>query len=188
MSDIDDRRSRKITLDMEIEDLVEMVSKRKGTFITETPPSQHSIEGEELKKAWFKHTLLSLEKLSDQIQDVRKTDLGQLKVDLKEEIKKLEDRINRDKEVVAFKSDLLQNKSDLKEEIKNLKEEIKKLEDRASKNQENIEIYKKEVVTPISVKLTTLTAKLGVWSIIASFVGSGLMTMLLYTIQKYYFK
>lgn len=150
MSDIDDRRSRKVTLDMEIEDLVEMVSKRKGAFISEIPPSQHSIEGEELRKAWFKHMLLSMEKLSDQIQDIRKTDLAQLKSDFKEDFK------NLDAKVV--------------------------------KNQDSLEAYKKEVVNPISIKLTTLVAKLGVWSVIAGFVGSGLMAMLVFILQKYVFK
>jgi hypothetical protein len=147
MTDIDDKRSRKVTLDMEIEDLVEMVSKRKGHFISETPPSQHSIEGEELRKAWFKHMLLSMEKLSDQIQDIRKTDLAQLKTDLKEELRKLEEKVGR--------------------------------------NQDKLELYKKEVISPISVKLTTLVAKLGVWSVIAGFIGSGLMAMLVFIIQKY---
>lgn len=150
MSDIDDRRSRKVTLDMEIEDLVEMVSKRKGALISEIPPSQHSIEGEELRKAWFKHMLLSMEKLSDQILDIRKTDLAQLKADLKEDLKTLDAKV--------------------------------------IKNQDSLDMYKRDVVGPISVKLTTLVAKLGVWSVIAGFIGSGLMAMLVFILQKYVFK
>lgn len=150
MSDIDDRRSRKVTLDMEIEDLVEMVSKRKGALISEAPPSQHSIEGEELRKAWFKHMLLSMEKLSDQILDIRKTDLAQLKADLKEDLRTLDAKV--------------------------------------IKNQDSLEAYKKDVVGPISIKLTTLVAKLGVWSVIAGFIGSGLMAMLVFILQKYVFK
>lgn len=174
MNVTDDKSPRKVTLD--IDDLVEMVSKRKSSLISETPPSRHSIEGEELKKAWFNHMLISMEKISDQIQDIRKTDLTGLKAEFKEELKNLEEKINKIQDNINAKIEKTQN--ELNTKIKSNQEDLKL-------HRKDVDTYNKDVVTPINLRLTTLVAKLGVWSVIAGFIGSGLMAILIFIIQKY---
>lgn len=176
MNSIDDKNPRKVTLD--IDDLVDMVSKRKGSPISEAPPSRHSIEGEELKKAWFNHMLISMEKISDQIQDIRKTDLAGLKAEFKEELRNLEEKINKIQDNINVKIDKTQ--SDFNIKIASGQEDLKS-------HKKDVALYNKEVVAPINLKLATLVAKLGVWSVIAGFIGSGLMAILIFIIQKYVF-
>jgi hypothetical protein len=150
MTDIDNKKIGKVTIDMELKDLIDMVSRSKSSPF-EGAQSQHSIEGEELRKAWFKHVLLTMEKLSDTVQEIRIKDLTDLRKDLK----------------LEFSNDL------------------KDLETKVDKNKDSFETYKKEVVNPIHDKLTVLLTRIGVWSIVAGFIGSGIMG-LFYIFFKHY--
>lgn len=146
-----------ITLDIELQDLLEVVSKSgsKPPFSNET--NTHSMEGEELKKAWFKHVLISMEKLNDQVESIRRIDL----VDIQDEIKA---------------------------SISDVKEIIKKTDARVEKAEDELKVYKKEVISPLSDKVLTLAVKLGIWSVIAGFIGSGLMGIILYIIKEHVIK
>ena len=149
MSDFDGNKEGKVTLDIELSDLIKIVSKSNSSPISGSP-SQHSIEGEELRKAWFKHVLLSMEKMGDTIQTIRTTDLSDLR--------------------------------------KELKAEIDKIDGRVTKNEDALTTYKKDIINPLSHKVTTLMVKLGVWGVVAGFIGSGLMALLIYVLKEYYFK
>ena len=83
-----------ITLKMKIEDILEVVSKSgKSSMISDS--QAHFAEGEDLKKAWFRHMLSSMEKLNDLVETVRSVDITNLKTDLREEIRKVEKRIEQ---------------------------------------------------------------------------------------------
>lgn len=139
---LSDRR-HKITLDIELPDLLDAVSKAKGPPIS--PITQHSVEAEDLKKAWFNYVLLNIEKLADSLERVRREDLVNIKKELKEEVDKVEEKVNKNREV--------------------------------------LEAYKKEVMEPINNRLLVLTTKLGVWSLVAGFVGSGAMGLIMWGLK-----
>jgi len=153
MSNRDGKKTDKVTLDIEFKDLVDMVSRSKAPLISGTY-SKHMIEGEELKKAWFQHVLISMEKLGDTIQEVRTKDLVELRKELKAEFQK----------------------------------EIQRVEAKVIKDEDTFEIYKKETIKPIHDKLTVLVTRLATWSVLAGFIGSGLMCLLMYLAKEYFFK
>lgn len=152
MTERSDKNPGKVTLDIELKDLVDMVSRAKTPPVTGAP-SQHAVEGEELRKAWFNHMLISMEKLGDNVQDIRMKDMVSLRREMKSE----------------------------------LKAEIKRVEDRVTKDEDALNEYKKDTVKPLSDKITAIVAKLGVWGVLAGFVGSGLMGLVFYLLREYIF-
>ena len=146
-----------VTLDIELQDLLDVVSKSSTKPPLGTELATHSMEGEDLKKAWFKHVLIGMEKLNDQIDSIRR-------------------------------GDLINIQNDFKSDITELKELIKKIESKFDKAEDELKVYKKDTISPLSEKVLTLAVKLGVWSIIAGFVGSGLMGIIFYTIKEYVIK
>jgi len=146
-----------VTIDIELQDLLEVVSKSGSKPPLSNETNAHSMEGEDLKKAWFKHVLISMEKLNDQIESIRRTEL----VDVQNE----------------FKID-----------INDLKEFMKRVEVKVDKAEDELKIYKKEIISPLSDKVLTLAVKIGIYSVIAGSVGSGLMGIIVYTIKEYIIK
>ena len=146
-----------VTLDIELQDLLDVVSKSGSKPPLSIETTTHSMEGEDLKKAWFKHVLISMEKLNDQIDSVRRIELpdiqGEFKVDINE-----------------------------------LKELIKRVEVKVDKAEDELKVFKKDVISPLSDKVLTLAVKIGIYSVIAGFVGSGLMGIIVYTIKEYIIK
>jgi hypothetical protein len=146
-----------VTLDIELQDLLDVVSKSGNKPPLSTETTAHSMEGEDLKKAWFKHVLISMEKLNDQVESIRRIDI----VDVQNEFKI---------------------------SINDLKEFIKRVETKVDKAEDELKVYKKEVLAPLSDKVLTLAVKIGVYSVIAGFVGSGLMGIIVYVIKEYVIK
>ncbi len=146
-----------VTLDIELQDLLDVVSKSGSKPPLSNETSAHSMEGEDLKKAWFKHVLISMEKLNDQVESIRRVDL----IDIQDEFK---------------------------ESINDVKETIKKIEQKIDKAEDELKAYKKDIVSPLSDKVLTLAVKLGVWSVIAGFIGSGLMGLIFYIIKEHVIK
>ncbi len=149
MSDNDDSKKGKITLDIELQDLLSIVSK-SGTEPAISGPYSHTVESEDIKKAWFEHMLLSMEKLSTLVETVRSVDMFNLRTELKQDIQKLENRF--------------------------------------VKAEDELKVYKKDIIDPINNKVITLTVKLGIFGLMAGFVGSGIMTLILYIIREYLIK
>lgn len=149
MTEQERAKSGKITLDIELQDLLDIVSK-SGRQPALGDSSTHIMEGEDLKKAWFKHLLISLEKLNDLVETIRRSDLVGIRNEFKEEIKDLKAKID--------------------------------------KNEDELEAYKRDFISPINNKVIALTAKLGLWSVVAGFVGSGLMGLVLFIIKEYLLK
>ena len=136
-----------VTIDIGMDDLLDMVSKSGSKTPIEIAPSSHSVEGEDLKKAWFKHVLISMEKLNDQVEDIRREDIVSIRTELKANVEKLE-------------------------------KTVEKVED-------ELKAYKKDIIDPLSTKVLTLTVKIGIWSVVAGFVGSGVMGILLTIVKEY---
>ena len=149
MAERERAKAGKITLDIELQDLLDIVSK-SGRQPALGDSSSHIIEGEDLKKAWFKHLLISLEKINDLVETIRRNDLVNIRNEFKEEIKELRLKID--------------------------------------KNEDELEKYKKDVISPINNKVITLTVKLGLWSVVAGFIGSGIMGLVLFITKEYLLK
>lgn len=144
MSD-NSEKTRKVTLDMELSDFLGLVSKMGGAS-GEAPISdisqKHAMEAEDIRKAWFKHVLLNMEKLADAIENLRSRDLDNLKKDLERDINRIEERV--------------------------------------VKGEEKLEEYKIKIIQPLNDQLVTITVKIGMWGMLAGFVGSGVLAVIVY--------
>jgi len=98
----------KVTLDIEIQDLLDMVARNKSSPIT--PAADPNIVGaEEIRKAWFNYMLATMEKLSDALEDIRRVDISALREELKSEIKRLEEKADkREEELAGYKKDIVE--------------------------------------------------------------------------------
>ena len=85
---------KKIVLEVGLQDLIDIASKSNEAPLTQQS-IQHSVDGEELKKAWFNYVLLSIEKLHDALEKVHREDLMELKKELREEIRRIEDKVTK---------------------------------------------------------------------------------------------
>jgi len=146
----------KISLSVGIQDLVEIVSKSGNRLsLSQSEGRNSSIEAEELKKAWFNHLLISLEKLHNSVEDVRRKDIPDLKKELKEELAKIE--------------------KDLKEDIakaeSSFKAEVDRLEKLIIKNETNITEVSKTLI-PLNDKVTELRTKMALIGVLAGSIGS----------------
>ena len=102
-------KTGKITLDMELKDLLDLVSKADpGPPPISDSLSDHSFEGEDIKKAWFKHLLISLEKLNDLIEVVRRVDIVNLRNEFKAEMSELERKYEKSEDdLKSYKKDIV---------------------------------------------------------------------------------
>ena len=97
------KKSGQITLDLQ--DLLDVVSKAKDSPISTT---DRGMEAEDLKRAWFNHVLLSMEKLSAAIEDVRRVDIVGLRNELKTEIEKVEEKVDKNNDdLTEYKKDVI---------------------------------------------------------------------------------
>ena len=159
----DDKKPKtaQLVLDLELQDFLDVVSKAGGRSSISDSLSEHVVEGEALKKAWFKHVLLTLEKLNDYLETTRVVEIPQLRQELREEI-------------AAVK--------------KELKDALEKLEHTVEKNEDDLKVYKKDTIDPMSKTLTTLSVKTGILATVFSFFGSGLMALIIYLLRDYILK
>lgn len=155
MADRDIKKTNKVTLDIELQDLLNAVSKKSSNGPINDVLSDHDIEGEALKKAWFKHVLLSVEKLNDIIENIRRVDISNVRAEWKEELSNVTRIINK-----------------LETEVK---AEIKDVRDKAIKAEDELKEYKKDVIDPLNTKVITMVAKFGIISVIAGCVGGGII-------------
>jgi hypothetical protein len=159
--------SGKVTLDIEVKDLLNIVSSNRAPVLSDHSDS-HKWDSEDLKKAWFNHMLVSMEKLNDLIESVRRVDIVNLRSELKEEIKRVETKIDKVEDSLKFHKQSAENK--------------------ATKTEDEFKLYKKDVIKPLQDKVLTLTIKLGVWSTIAGIVGSGVAIIVWHLIKVYVLK
>lgn len=111
-----ERKTGKVTLDIELKDLIDVVS-QMGGGASNAPISdisqRHAVEAEDLRKAWFKHTLINIEGLSAAIEKLRSQDIPSLKKELENDIEKLETRISKDEEKLeTYKETIIKPLSD----------------------------------------------------------------------------
>ena len=99
----DKNQTGKVTLD--VEDLLNLVSKPEGTAPISGISQEHVVEAEELKKAWFKHVLLNVENLDKKIDE----GLKEVKDDFQQKISKLEKRLEKGEDsLAAYKKDIIE--------------------------------------------------------------------------------
>jgi hypothetical protein len=84
--------------------------------------------------------------------------------------------------------DLIDIQTEFKLDIIEVKEFINKLESKVEKAEDELKAYKEKIINPLSDKVLTLAVKLGVWSVVAGFIGSGLMGLVFYTIKEHIIK
>ena len=95
----------KITLDIELQDLLSIVSKSGTTAPISELSASHRIEGEDLRKAWFKHVMLNIERHDDLIEKIRRIDIVNLRSELKEELRRVEAKTEKaEDELKTYKS------------------------------------------------------------------------------------
>ena len=155
------QKSGKLVLDLELQDILDLASKTNPRSTISESLSNHVIESEALKKAWFKHVLLSLEKLDDYLETTRNVEIPQLRAELRKEIYDL--------------------KLELKEIISELKVQVVKDEEAFSK-------FKVDKIEPMSTNLTVLKVKVAMFAAGCGFLGGGLMALIIYLLRDYILK
>jgi len=164
----DKSKGNKITLDIELQDLLDVVSKGANSGPIGEPLSAHDVEGEALKKAWFRHMLLSMEKISDTVEDIRRVDLFNLRTEFKEELLRVDGRLEKTEA--------------------NIKSELKRIDIKAEKSEDELKVYKKDVVDPVINKVITIWVKLGMFSIIAGCIGGGIIGLIFVVLREHIIK
>ena len=200
-------KPEEVTLKMKLEDVLGVVSRSNSRSII-TDSSVYDGESEYLKKAWFRHVLSSIEKLNDLVETVRSVDISNLKGDLKDEIRKVESRLDRLEQAVRDNRNELLSKidkidSDLAKKLEySHRELLKKVEElnrdvqayklvvdsKFNEAEKELQAYRKEVVDPLRLKILTISVKIGMLATIAGMAGSLLFAILGYVAQHYIFK
>lgn len=168
MSIQDNIKTNKVTLDIELQDLLNVVSKKNAIGPINDVLSEHDLESETLKKAWYKHVLLSVEKLNDIIESVRRVDIANVRSEFKEEITRVVLLINK-------------LESDIKSDIKDIR-------DKATKSEDELKSYKKDVIDPMNTKVITMVVKLGMISLIGGCVGGGIIGLIFFIMKEHIIK
>lgn len=161
MADKDKLKTGKVTLDIELQDLLDVVSRKGGVGPINEPLSEHDVEGEALKKAWYKHMLLSMEKLNDVVESIRRIDMVNLRNELKDDLLRIDIKIEK-----------------ANDEFKIYKEKV---------NDES-KAYKKDIIDPLNNKVITMWVKLGMLSLIAGCVGGGIIGLIFFVLREYFIK
>ncbi len=164
----DKSKGNKITLDIELQDLLNVVSRGSSAGPIGEPMSAHDVEGEALKKAWFRHMLLSMEKISDTVEDIRRVDLHNLRTEFKEELLR-----------VDAKAEKIET---------NIKTELNRIDNKAEKSEDELKLYKKEIIDPVINKVITIWVKLGMLSLIAGCVGGGIIGLIFVVLKDHFIK
>lgn len=164
MADEDKVDKNKAVLSVEIKDLIDMVSRSKNSLsLGSIENHPFLVEAEELKKAWFRHLLVSLEKLNDIVEDIRRSDLPEVKKELKEELNKIE----RD-----LKEDLAKIETSFKTELTKIEKVAEKFDDKLVKANEAFDKYKTDIINPLNDKVTVVVTKMSLIGMLAGAVGS----------------
>lgn len=200
----DETPNDEVTLKMKLDDILGVVTKSgRGRVLSQA--SVHDTDGEDIKKAWFRHMLISMERLSDLVESVRSVDISNLKSDLKDEIRRVEKRleglgqqvIDNRKELLAHSNkidtdltgkldrshqDLLKRIEDLVRDLNSYKLVV---DTKFSTFDKELDKYKRSVVDPLSMKVMAISVKMGVWGTIAGLVGGAIFTVGWFFVKTY---
>jgi len=157
----------KLSFDIDFKDIVQMVS-QAGHKNFMGSSSKEAAESEAIKKAWFEHMLLSIEKLQDAIEDVRRVEIYNLKKDVEKHLEKIEKGL--DKSEAALKIEIAKVEASLKEHEKEYKDD------------------KKTVIDPLRSNVTRMNVKMGFYGAIGGILSSALVTLILYAINEWFIK
>lgn len=167
----DEKDIGKITLD--IKDLIGVVAKGlSGAGHAPISGSSHSAETEQVTKDWINATVRSIAAVSATLETVRTIEIPAVKKEFRDELIKIEKRLDKNDTTRVSK-----------ESIVVLKEIIDKLERKVDKQIEVFEDLKTKTIKPISDSLIAISVKIGIYGLIAGFVGSGLMAFVIYVVQ-----
>jgi archaellum component FlaC len=195
-----------VTLRMKLDDILGVVTKSgRGRVLSQD--SFNDTDSEDIKKAWFRHMLKSMERLSDLVESVRSVDISNLKSDLKDEIKRVEKRleglgqqvIDNRKEVLAnankIDTDLTgkldRSHQDLLKRIEDLVRDLNSyklvVDSKFNTFDKELDKYKRAVVDPLSMKVMAISVKLGVWGTVAGLIGGAIFTVAWFFVKTYIF-
>lgn len=136
---------------LEVQTLIDTMSKSNSNKLSLTS-GEYGTEVDDLKKEWFRHLLVSLEKLDNAITDVRKSDIPELKKELKDEFIKIEK---------AYRL-----------EFDRLEKSVAKAEEKLSLANEKLETYKTNTISPMNEKVIELKVKMSMIGFISGAVAS----------------
>lgn len=169
----DENKPGKLTIDIELKDLLGAVAKGIGGSGT-SPISEnsHAAEAQDITKAWVKSTYDVINNVALTLENVRSKELPELKSELRRDITKLETRLDKNDTVRVEK-----------EALAPVKENLGKLETKVEKQIEAFETLKTKTIKPLSDSLIAISVKIGIYGLIAGFIGSGLMAFVVYVLQ-----
>lgn len=142
-------------------------------------PPGDILELERLKKEWYHYALVSIEKTSNEIENLRRIDLENLKKDLKERI---DERIGK----VDTRLDKVEDRS------AECKREMCSVMSKSEYREEcRFDSFKKDFFNPmettveaLKTTVTTLVAKIGVWAVLCGIVGTGVFQLFFWMITE----
>jgi chromosome segregation ATPase len=142
--------------------------------------SEESFEVDRLKKEWYHLVLTSMEKMSREIDNIRRMDLENLKNDIK-------DRCDEKFSKIEASMDKLEKK--LEECQKNSNHTIDKI---VEKEECRIEKVKSDILSPLEdsvdslkTNMAALMAKMSVWALLGGVVGTGVFQFLLWVVAEF---
>lgn len=163
----DDQDKNKLSFEVGLQDIINLAS-RAGSNSFIGSGTKEDAEAEAIKKAWFEHMLLSIEKLQDQIDAVRRVELKHLKDDLDKKIDKIEARLEKLEQAI--------------------KHDIEKVEASLKAHETEYKDDKKTVIDPIKTNLTKLSVKMTFYGMIGGVLSSAVITLVLYMINEWVIK
>jgi hypothetical protein len=162
---------------VDIRELLDELSKGRGVSPSFSDRSTgHSLEAEELRKAWYSYVFALLEKLTEKVNELYNDRLKDKTSCLKENVE-LKEKIRE--EIAQCKRELEKNIEKIELETKNSltsKDSVSHSElNEAIANAKND--YSKEL-DPIKTLLTEIKVKVGIWGAIAGAVVSAIVMIL----------
>jgi len=195
-----------VTLRMKLDDILGVVTKSgRGRVLSNN--AYDDVDSEDIKKAWFRHMLKSMERLSNLVESVRSVDISSLKSDLKDEIRRVEKRLEGlGQQVIDNRKELLANTSKIDTDLtakldRSHQDLLKRIEDLArdlnsyklvvdskfNTFDKELDSYKRAVVDPLSMKVMAISVRLGIWGTIAGLVGGAVFTVAWFFVKTYIF-
>jgi hypothetical protein len=165
--------------EQQTEELLRILTDQQRDLFSD--PDGHSQEAAMLKKAWYNHVLLALEKLdsavdrvSNEIHDVRTTlykEIIESKESLRTELV-AGDRHNDD-EIVKLEKRLIKALDDLARKVEEL--EKSPIKENIEKNLSSIREATNTKIAPIKEDLASLKTKMAMWAALFGAAGSALL-------------
>ncbi len=164
-------------LKVDIRELLDELSKGRGVSPSFSDRSTgHSLEAEELRKAWYSYVFALLEKLTERVNEIYNENLKDKTAYLKESVD-LKEKIRE--EIAQCKRDLEKQIEKIEIEAKNsLKSKDTVSHSELNEAMANSKNYYSKELDPIKTLLTEIKVKVGIWAAIAGAIVSVVIMLL----------